>query len=389
MATVLATEVGIENKQGKLRLRLPRAIAEGSSRYISTGLDTTPENHKKAQIVAWTIEEDVRNNQLDPSLERYRRSFVTQQKTIVQKEPEIDLLSLWYKYAEYKKSQLAPTTYIKDYVRKFPNHIKGLPTRQLKDAVVIRDHLLQTFTANTAKKVLTYFSACCKWGVKSKLITSNPFKDMASDIRKPKSQHKIDPFTIEERDAILAAFRENRPHYLPFIQFLFLTGCRTGEGVALQWQHISIDCSYIMFSESYDGQLNIRKTTKTGLIRKFPCNSVLRQLLISIRPINPNPESLVFPSPTGQPIDNTKFTNQVWKGCRSGRKVYKGIVTELVKMGKVSRYRCLYNTRHSFISHCLEAGIPVTTIAKWVGNSPEIIMRHYAGCLNDIEVPVF
>lgn len=380
-------EVGLENKQGKIRLRLPRSVAEGSSRYISTGLDFTPENQKKAQVVAWAIEEDIRRNQIDTTLERYKQQFRPKQTIAIQRQAELDLSCLWLKYAEYKKPQLAPTTYTKDYVRKFPGHIRNLPTQKLADAVVIRDHLLQTLSTNTAKRVLTYLSACCKWAVKSGLIPSNPFADMAADIRRPKQQQTIEPFTAAERDAILDAFRRHKPHYFSFVHFLFLTGCRTGEAIALQWKHVNQDCTKITFATSYDSQLGIRKGTKTGIVRHFPCNRQLRQLLTEIRPSVVNTESLVFTSPNGLPIHNTKFTNQVWRGCRSGQKVYKGIVTELVKLGEVSSYRCLYNTRHTFISHCLEAGVPVTTIASWVGNSPEVIFSHYAGVVNDASVP--
>ncbi|GBE90849.1 Arm DNA-binding domain-containing protein [Nostoc cycadae] len=337
----MAPEIGLENKQGKLRLRLPRVIADGSLRYIYTGLPDTPENRKKAQVIAWQIEEDIRTGQLDPTLESYKQEF--KPKTTVNKR-EPDLLELWVRFAEYKRPQLAVTTYEKDYIRKIPNHIKQLPAKKLTDAIAIRDYLLVNHSANTAKRVLIHLSACCKWAKDSGLIVHNPFTSMASTIRQPKTEVDIDPFTTAERDAILEAFRQHKPHYFPFVHFLFLTGCRTGEAIGLRWQHVNVDCSQITFCESFDSQLKIRKTTKTGTTRKFPCNQKLRELLLSVRPINSSPDSLVFYSPNGLPIDNGKFTNQVWRGCRSGQKVYKGLVTTLVDEGKVSRYRCPYNT---------------------------------------------
>lgn len=382
----MATEVGIENKVGKLRLRLPRAIAIGSSRYISTGLGATPENLKKAQVVAWQIEEDIKTGHLDPTLERYKQQF--RPKTFVVTQKRIpDLLELWFGYAEYKRHQLAETTYRKDYLRKFPYHLRKLPTRSLTDAIVIRDYLLLNLSAATAKKVLRSLAACCVWAVKSGLIDTNPFAGMAADVRQPKHHKTIDPFTTEERNAIVEAFRQRKPHYLSFVQFLFLTGCRTGEAIALQWKHINSACTQITFCESYDGELKLRKTTKTGVSRRFPCNQQLSSLLLSIRPTSPSSDSLVFTSPTGLPVNNNEFTNKVWRGRKDGQKVYKGIVTALVDEGKVQRYRCLYNTRHTFISQCIEAGVPITQIASWVGNSPEIIMRHYAGCVSSLEVP--
>ncbi len=37
----------------------------------------------------------------------------------------------------------------------------------------------------------------------------------------------------------------------------------------------------------------------------------------------------------------------------------------------------------------LEAGVTVTQVAKWVGNSPEIVMKHYAGTIRQVHVPEF
>ncbi len=134
--------------------------------------------------------------------------------------------------------------------------------------------------------------------------------------------------------------------------------------------------------------MKIRKSTKTGKIRKFPCNPVLKDLLLSIKPDNCQLEDLVFKSPTGLPINNSKFTNQVWKGCKAGNKVYKGILPQLVKEGIVASYRCPYTTRHTFVTMAIDAGVTVPQVAKLVGNSPEVILRHYAGGLLKMEVPV-
>lgn len=382
--------VGIDVRQGKLRLRLPRAIAKDASRYISTRLDDTPENLKKVQVVAWQIEEDLRTGHFDSTLEKYTSVF-RPKLTVIKpaKEPEIG--HLWEMYCQHRKSQVAATTFEKEYLRKFPNHIKNFPTKDVSQAVVIREHLLKTVSADTTKRVITRLSACCNWAVKAGLISKNYFNGMAAEIETQKKDiDTIDPFSLAERNAIVEAFEEHphHKHYAPFVRFLFLTGCRTGEAIALQWKHVAHDCTTVTFCESYDGNLKIRKSTKTGKARKFPCNPVLRELLLSLKPLDSQLDDLVFKSPTGLHINNSKFTNQVWKGGRMGKKMYHGVVTQLVKAGKVERYRCPYNTRHTFITMALEAGVTVPQVAKLVGNSPEVIMRHYAGNLLKFEVPV-
>ncbi|MBD2166053.1 tyrosine-type recombinase/integrase [Calothrix membranacea FACHB-236] len=385
--------VGIEEYRGKLRLRLPRTVTEGGKQvYLSTGLDANEVNRRRVSSVANWMEEDILTGQLDPTLNRYREkleAYRQPQLTIVKpKTPQTDLVELWDRYCEFMKPQLASTTYLKDYARKYKNHIKALPTKDLTQAIAIRDYLLTELSPNAAKRVITYIAACCKWAVGSGLIKDNPFAGMSEDIKLPKhDSDAIDPFTREEMNNIIQAFEETRPHYAPFVKFLFWTGCRTGEAIALQWKHINSECTQITFSESYDSALNIRKGTKTGKSRKFPCNTQVRQLLLSIRPSSPDLEQSVFTSPTGGIINNTRFSNQVWKGGKVGKKQYKGVIQQLMNEGKIDRYRCLYNTRHTFITLMLAEGLTVPTVAKLVGNSPEIILKHYAGNTVPLELP--
>jgi len=52
-------------------------------------------------------------------------------------------------------------------------------------------------------------------------------------------------------------------------------------------------------------------------------------------------------------------------------------------------YRKPYQTRHTFITLALENRMEVKDVAKLVGNSPEVIYRHYAGYMRQLTVPEF
>ncbi|ACC79503.1 site-specific integrase [Nostoc punctiforme] len=385
--------VGVEEFRGKLRLRLPRSVTPGGKQtFISTGLDANEINRRRVDSVANWIEEEIITGQLDPTLERYKEKLESYKKPLLTlvspRTPQTDLMELWEQYCAYMKPQLAATTYRRDYARKYTNHIKGLPTKDLTQAIAIRDHLLTQLSPNAAKRVLTYLAACCKWAMGSGLAKDNPFAGMSEDIKLPKhDSDAIDPFSKQEMNNIIQAFETTRAHYAPFVKFLFWTGCRTGEAIALQWKHINPECTQINFCESYDSQLNIRKGTKTGKARKFPCNTQVRELLLSIRPQDINLESQVFTSPTGGIISNTRFSTQVWKGGRTSNKNYNGVMQGLLDAGEIERYRCPYNTRHTFITLMLEQGLTVSTVAKLVGNSPEIILKHYAGNTVPLNLP--
>jgi integrase len=159
---------------------------------------------------------------------------------------------------------------------------------------------------------------------------------------------------------------------------MFATGCRPSEAIALQWKHISTDFKQITFEQvmiGTDRGRQVRQGLKTQEQRRFPSNTSLVALLQSIKPKDAQPESLVFPSPEGGHIDLNNFRNRTWKT------VLKGLGIE---------YRKLYQTRHTFITLALETGkLDAKDLARLVGNSPEVIYRHYAGNKRELFVPEF
>ncbi|NEP20216.1 MAG: site-specific integrase [Leptolyngbya sp. SIO4C1] len=155
---------------------------------------------------------------------------------------------------------------------------------------------------------------------------------------------------------------------------MFYTGCRPSEAAGFQWQQVTADD--IVFNQavvdSVYGRV-LKSGLKTQHRRKFPINQQLRQLLDEIRPERPQPGDMVFPPPKGKYLDFNNFRNRGWKAILEALGI---------------RYRKPYQTRHTFITHCLEEGISVPQVAKWVGNTPEVIMKHYAGTLAQFEVPI-
>lgn len=387
--------VGIEEFRDKYRIRLPRELSRElygvTQKYISTGLSITLENFKKAQITAWEIESDISSGQFDITFRKYQPQ--KQLAVVVPIKPKTDLMldELWERYTEYKAQFIEQTTIRTNYKR-IRNTIDLFPSKKLDDAVIVQEWLLSNKSAYTAKVILAHLSGCCDWGIESKLIDNNPFNRMAAKVKlnKGKELEEIDPFSVSERDAIIEAFKNDvyYSHYTEFVSFLFMTGCRTGEAIALRWKDINPEMTQITFSESFSSHFRIRKDTKTHSSRKFPINAKLKSLLQSVQPQNCTSEMIVFSSPTGREIDGHNFLNRAWKGYKNRHgKFIPGIITRLVEQGKVKRYRCFYNTRHTFITMALEANVSVSQVAKWVGNSPEIILKHYAGCTSQIQVP--
>lgn len=119
---------------------------------------------------------------------------------------------------------------------------------------------------------------------------------MAGDIKKTVRDSSRNPFSAQERDAIMTAFENNtysskfapvsHSYYAPYVRFLFMTGARPEEAIALKWKHISADCLKIQFKEAMPSDTGILGETKTRKVRTFPCNASLSAFLNSVKPEN-------------------------------------------------------------------------------------------------------
>jgi integrase len=386
--------VQIKTSNGRLQLVFSYA---GKRHYLSLGFSDTKTHRKLAEAKARQLELDMLSGHFDPTLERYKPQVAMSVATPdiqPQVPPKISLADLWEGFVEYKRPQCSENTMYYVY-QHFTTYVEKLPTHDLSEAGQIRDFAVQTFPLESCKRFIVRLSACCDWAKKSRVIEENPFAGMAKEIKPPKSQRKteeedINPFSIEERDRILTAISENtfcnkhsgfkHSFYAPYVEFMFMTGCRPSEAIALQWKHISKDFKTISFEQAVIETGKGRKLgegLKTQERRRFPCNRKLQALLQSIKPANATPDTLIFPGYTGGYLDTKSFRKSVWKAVLTGLGI---------------EYRKPYQTRHTFITLALDStygGLDVKDVARLVGNSPEVIYRHYAGNKRDLFVPEF
>lgn len=380
--------VTISSIRGNLRLRLPRGLwSDKKQVYLSLGLTDNPQNYKKAEIVARQIELDVLSGHFDPTLKKYQPvAYESPKVEIEELKNSITFVEIYQKYINTKKNKSA-TTWKGTYINTL-NHLNSCPYQFPSHAMDLKDWMIANKTLDACKRILIQLNAACNWAAERNLIEINPFLGK-SKIKIKKSKAKIHPFSTDEKQVILTAFEKSEKfnHLLPLINFFFLTGCRTSEAIGLRWKNVKTDCTSISFEEVVilaKGGAQRRPGTKQSPQRDFPCNNQLRELLLSIRPSKPVGTVSVFLRPNGSPI-----THQDLRTAWYGKGKELGIVRQLAADGTIDGYRPQYNSRHTFISQCLEAGIPPLQISKWVGNSPEIIFRNYAGIINKMSVPLF
>ena len=348
----------------------------GVRKYLSLGLPDSKQNRVYAEMVKTRIMSDMLNDNFDPTLDKYKREALKPDPEI-QPHDDISLAQLWEQYTNYKRPQLAPSTITKDFDR-VSNHIAKFPSTTLDAAVAVRDYLNSTTTPNATKRVLTQLNACCAWAMDSKLIAVNPFVGMAAGIKAPRVKadgEDIDPLSPDERDRIIQALKALNSEYASLVEFMFRTGCRPSEAIALQFKHLGSGYKTITFEQAVtisENGLVVKQGLKTQQRRIFPCGKDLTAFLKSISPLQIDREQFLFRSPKGKFIDFHNFSNRVWHPTLASLDIKK---------------RNPYQMRHTFITFCINSGMNAKDVARLVGNSAEIIYRHYMGGSRDLVAP--
>ncbi len=289
------------------------------------------------------------------------------------------LKELWEEYVKARQGSWE-ISYIENDVKQATRIINKCPkiSLNIEGANELFNYLMETTTPKQTKRYLKQFSACFTWAVRRKIIKENPFPDIIKTIatkKKNEEEQDINPFTIEERDLIIEAFRlakyerykGSHTKYADYIEFNFLTGARTSEALGLRWKHINFEKNQIVFQEGKVMATNgghgkgIQKNgLKTQPKRVFPMNSRIKNLLLKRR------ENLGFPSLENnvfEDINHASFRNSVYK------KILQNLEIE---------YRTPYQTRHTFITIMAnQSDLKLHQIAQICGTSISVIEEHY------------
>ena len=169
-----------------------------------------------------------------------------------------------------------------------------------------------------------------------------------------------------------AATRETLRNY---VLFLANTGVRHGtEALGLKWRNIEW---YERDGERYlainvDGKTNKR----TAIARDSVENSLWRQAQL-----NPRIGAVDFDSLIAAKLDEPVFTTRLGAVATvpNLNRAFNALLNELdLKLGADGRTRTLYSWRHFYATQDLERGVSTHALSRQLGNSTEMIDRHYS-----------
>lgn len=200
---------------------------------------------------------------------------------------------------------------------------------------------------------------------KNPMIGINNFK---------KTRRLPDPFTPDERDLILAKLKNSYDiRAYAYFLFAFYTGMRPEEITPLKWADVDFRLEKVRISRVKAFRGLIRKGSKTHSERDVDLVDQAMEAIEIMRPYTQLKSEFIFENPvTGKPWRDTQHQrNNFWKPT-------------LMRLG--IRWRPPYNTRHTYATVALMAGVKPAYIARQLGHAnSQMLHEKYARWIDEAD----
>ncbi|MGA0608891.1 Arm DNA-binding domain-containing protein [Caldimonas sp. KR1-144] len=366
------TGSGVEIRDRSIRLSF---TFEGKLRRETIRTDgepvaPTPANIKYAHRLAAEIKDKIRHGTFS-----YADYFpASQHATTGHGTTVADQLDLWIGLQTGKESST-----LKGYnvaARWWKARIGGLPLKSLKHSAILAALATEpTWSGKTRNNKVSVLRQALALALRDGAMTADPLAglDAAKHQRPPP-----DPFSLDEAEAIVAElFKRYDPQIGNYFEAKFFTGMRTSESLAVRWESIDWRLQQMLVAEAIVlGEHKDR--TKTHVARVVQLNTrALAALERQKAATFLLKDGWVFMDPRTRErwVDDEGPRENFWRPT-------------LKRLG--IRYRSPYETRHTYATMMLMAGMTPAFCAKQLGHSVEQFLRTYAkwidGGRNDVEM---
>lgn len=237
--------------------------------------------------------------------------------------------------------------------------IAGIRISEIRQAV----NDVEWKTAKTRNNALISLRGAFSLAHEDEIIDRNPVSRMKNQKhQKPPP----DPFSREEADTIIAhLYAHEDPIHAAYFEFAFYSGLRPSEMLALTWDDVDFRQGYVRVEKALSkGRMNDR--TKTAVVRDVLLNERSRNAMQQAKAMTFLAGGSVFRS--------SRYHNQEqFKTEKAQRLVF---TRALKKLG--IRHRRAYNTRHTYATMLLMAGVNPTFVAAQLGHSVMMTLTVYS-----------
>jgi integrase len=363
---------GVEVREGSIRLHFTY-LGEARKETIKTDgkpMPPTPANVKYAHRLAAEIREKIRHDVF-----RYADYFpASKSATTGQGATVADRLDVWFdSLVGLEASTLKGYGVAKKW---WTAKIGDRPIRALVKSDVLNALAAEpTWTGKTRNNKVAVLKQALQLAIEDKVLDASPIATLgAYEHQRPDP----DPFSQEEAEAIIAGLATHYDEQIArYFGAKFYTGTRTSESLAQRWDWL----------DWRQRQLGVSGAVVLGELKGNTKTNVARQVQLNSRALGfyrdqkaatfLQPHGWIFPDPrTGERFTDDEPPRELWwRPC-------------LKRLG--IRYRSPYETRHSYATMMLMAGMAPAFCASQMGHSVEMFLRTYAkwidGGRNDAEM---
>jgi len=283
-----------------------------------------------------------------------------------------DQLGLWLGAQRLENSTLAGYS---SAVKFWTGNIGAKPAKALLHSDVLTALAARPdLSGKTVNNYVSVLREAMELAVLDKVIPTNPVNGV------PRAKHQkqpADPFTQAEAEAICAYMAKHyHAQVSNYVEFKFFTGLRTSESFGLRWPNVDLASKYIMVAQAVVRGED-KDTTKTH---------VARPVLLNSRALAAVKRQAEHTRIAGEHVFLDPRYGTGWTEERAFRRSFW---TPALKVLGI-RYRPPYNTRHTYATIMLMAGMTPAFCAKQLGHSVEMFLRTYSkwldGGQNDLEM---
>lgn len=239
--------------------------------------------------------------------------------------------------------------------------------------------------------------------VESAALESNPFDGIQN---KPKEAFSRKEFTLEQVQDIFDGFtngffyeteterlatgggRERVVKRLEFkpkfkdemrvlLNLCYWTGCRGEDGCLMTWENVNLEAGLI----SYIPRKTARKTWRTVTLPLAPPLREALQDALTWRTQPPEGKDYIIPhvaerflrNPSGVQKDVMKIIH-----CATGKETSASRKALPGQRKLAANIYSLHSFRHTFVSFCANAGVPLAVVAEIVGHGNPAMTEHYS-----------
>jgi integrase len=386
-------KLGARRKDGGSRKLAFRLYFNGITSWEGMELIDTPQDRDLAEAKALLISHEMNQGVFD-----YLAHFPNGNKAYLFRpdvpKPKAALtVRAYYQYWIKKQTARVRPHRIKDYESQFRRHILDTKTGNVQ----FGNLPLQGLTVDRLKNLQDSVKAKNMKAATVNAVVHSSLRALLRDARgegfisvdlydraffKPlpltDTEGNIDSYTPEERELILQGFKEKRRHFHAFVFHQFWTGSRPSETTALRWGQVDLLYSRFKVQRSrvqgHEAGTKTKRSNREVIIHEnlFEVLTAHRRSGVeqSIPPLHVDPDSYVFTTLEGAPVDEENFYNREW----------------LPMLRRLNiRPRPFYNTRHSYASFMLSIGARVAFVAAQIGDSTKTVETNYAKYLPEAD----